>query len=155
MGQAANPKTDTFPGIDHGWANDVSLITKEMVVSLGPVSMLGMGAPCQDHSKCRLLPARFASDRKVVKRPGFNGDKGKVFKQGVQVIQWMLEVNPAMIFIVENVDFSDMKEDMAWIAAQLGVEPVLMDGGYTRRKRLFWTNLELPADVALCVPINS
>ena len=152
VGQAANPKTDTFPGIDHGWANDVSLITKEMVVSLGPVSMLGMGAPCQDHSKCRLLPARFASDRKVVKRPGFNGDKGKVFKQGVQVIQWMLEVNPAMIFIVENVDFSDMKEDMAWIAAQLGVEPVLMDGGYTRRKRLFWTNLELPADIALCVP---
>jgi hypothetical protein len=57
-----------------------------------------------------------------------------------------------MIFIVENVNFSDIKEDMAWVAAQLGVEPVLMDGGYTRRKRLFWTNLELPADIASCVP---
>ena len=68
VGHAENRKTDTFPGEDHSWANEVSLITKEMVVSLGPVSMLGMEAPCQDHSKCRPLPAEFASNKKAVKR---------------------------------------------------------------------------------------
>ena len=50
-----------------------------MVGKYGVPRMLGAGAPCQDHTKCRLLPARFKSDIKEVKRPGFAGEKGKVF----------------------------------------------------------------------------
>ena len=151
VGQVANPKECNFPGINHDLGNDVAAITKDDVVKLGPVCLVGMGAPCQDHSKLRLLPARYASDNMAVKRPGFDGEKGKVFKQGVQVIQWMKEVNPNLKFIVENVDFSDMTKDMEWVAKELGVQPIIMDGSFTRRRRLYWTNISLPQDVSECV----
>lgn len=151
VSQSANPKSDTFPGIDHGWMHDLLQITSDAVGDLGPVSIVGMGAPCQDHSKCRLLPPRFQSDKMENKRPGFAGEKGKVFKHGVQVILWMLQVNPKLVFMVENVDFRDMKEDCDWVTTQLGVQPIMLDGSLTRRRRLYWTNLNLPNDVAACV----
>ena len=87
IGDHASPKSASFPGIDHSWASDVMTITREKVKSMvgkyGVPRMIGAGAPCQDHTKCRLLPARFKSDLKEVKRPGFAGEKGKVFKKVV------------------------------------------------------------------------
>ena len=74
--------------------HDLLQITSDAVGDLGPVSIVGMGAPCQDHSKCRLLPPRFQSDKMENKRPGFAGEKGKVFKHGVQVILWNATSKP-------------------------------------------------------------
>jgi len=152
ISDVVNPKTTDFPGIDHTWAHDLLSVTKDAVADLGVVTFVGMGAPCQDHSKCRLLPARHASDMKEVKRPGFAGPKGKVFKHGVQVIKWMIEANPKLVFLVENVDFTDMKDDFNWVCSELGVQPVLLNGSFTTRNRLYWTNLVLPSDIANSVP---
>ena len=105
----ANPKTKYFPGVDHSWASNLMDITKtdvqNLVTKYGKVSVVAAGPPCQDHTVCRLLPPRFASDRKVG-RPGFAGDKGKGFKHTIEVITWFLEDNPTATFLVENVDSS-------------------------------------------------
>ncbi|RPG35949.1 MAG: hypothetical protein CBB72_005020, partial [Muricauda sp. TMED12] len=146
------PNSD-FPNIDYSWKSDLLSITEQDVIAFGKVNMVGMGAPCQDHTRLRLLKPRFGNNPSS--RPGFAGPKGKVFKHGIQVIKWMINQNPKLIFMVENVDFSDMTEDYNWVCSELGVAPILLDGSRTRRHRLYWTNLKVPDDIANSMPAYS
>ena len=41
-------------------------------------------------------------------RPGLDGPKGRVFRQCLQILLWILEFNPDVEFFIENVEFSDM-----------------------------------------------
>ena len=59
---AANPKTSTFPGVEHGLYghNDICAIKEKHIASLPPNSLklYGAGPMCNDFTKLRLLPDR-------------------------------------------------------------------------------------------------
>ena len=90
--QAANPPTETFPGVEHGidGIHDISDITEEMIKGLPPDSIgLVSGAPmCNDHSKLRLLKDRpeykGPPRKKKDPRPGLDGKCGMTFRQTIK-----------------------------------------------------------------------
>ena len=141
-----NPHTDEFCGINHDWFSDVMEITEDHIESLGRdvISVVGIGAPCEDFSKLRLLPPRNPRDRQLQAtdpRPGLKGPKGQLLRKCVQILKWVLKYNPNCKYLVENVDFSDLTDDWNEIKSELG-PPIVLDGSYTRRTRAYWSNLD-------------
>ena len=59
---AANPKGDTFPGVEHGLSghHDIFDINEDHIKALpkDSIAILAFGAICNDFSKLRLLPDR-------------------------------------------------------------------------------------------------
>lgn len=146
----ANPSDASFPGADHSWQSDIYNVTEEKIAALGynAVKFFGSGPPCEDGSKLRLLPG-YRKIKGSNPRPGFDGKKGKVFVQVLQVLAWILKYNPDCEYLIENVDFSDLP-DYQLVCDILG-EPLRIDSAdhsYTRRVRLWWTNIPVPDDYA-------
>ena len=84
------------------------------------------------------------SSKKAAKelRPGLNGPNGRVFRQVIQILQWVLKYNPDCEFLIENVNFSDMEADWSEICNAIGT-PMVIDSqrySYTRRNRAYWSN---------------
>jgi site-specific DNA-cytosine methylase len=161
ISQAANPKTECFPGIDHSWHSDVSLIKEQDIRDLGAgnIKILAFGAPCEDMSKLRLIVRTSRknrrSDRKIDPRPGLDGPKGKVFRSCIQVLVWVLKHNPDCEFICENVKFDDMPEDWDEICKALGTPLIInaQDYSHTKRVRAYWGNF-LPLQIQLPPPVD-
>jgi hypothetical protein len=163
ISQAANPKTSSFPGIDHSWHSNVCDITEQDIRDLGAgnVKIVAFGAPCEDMSKLRLIVRRKRNSnttegsRRVDPRPGLDGPKGKVFRSCIQVLIWVLKHNPDCEFFCENVKFDDMPEDWEEICKALGTPLIInaQDYSYTKRVRAYWSNF-LPLPDQLPPPVD-
>lgn len=91
------------------------------------IDLLIGGSPCQDLSIAKR------------NRQGLDGERSGLFWEYVRV----LRVCQPRYFVLENVA-SMPKEAKAFITAELGVEPIMIDAALVSaqsRKRLFWTNI--------------
>ena len=158
IAQHANPKTDIFPGIDHGWHQDIKNITEADIAALPANSVAGFiaGTPCGDFSKNRLLPstaayvegrlkqARDDGGKYIVTkfpRRGLNGKHGGLFRTAIQIWRWVKKHHPNATYFFENVVFNDMNDDWAEVNAALG-EPLVinsLDYSTTARNRAYCT----------------
>ena len=154
---AANPATDTFPGVDHGLngKHDITLITEEDIRTMprGTLKLFLAGPMCVDFCKLRLLP-----DRESYKgpktppgqdpRPGLDGKYGMTFRVTIKIWGWVQKYHPECRFFIENVVFDDMKEDWAEVCDALG-KPIIVcadEISHTKRNRAYWTNIDVPED---------
>jgi hypothetical protein len=131
---------------DRSFASSMFDITEDMIVGLGPgnIAHLCAGPPCQDHSKLRNIPRQ----GRPTGRPGLSGKKGRVFRQVMLIFMWVINHNPQCEFFIEFVDCSDMTEDWAEICGVLGQPISIVHDivSFTRRNRMYWTNIPLPDD---------
>ena len=140
----ANPDKPGLPRIDHSWHSNVYNITEEDIERLGhnSIKMFLAGPPCQDFSKLRLIVRKRSKSKMNELRPGLNGPHGRVFRQVLQILQWVLKHNPDCEYLIENVDFSDLGADWGEVCDRLG-SPMLIDAqmySFTRRYRAYWSN---------------
>jgi hypothetical protein len=153
IAEFANPKTTSFPGIDHSVCNDMYDITEQTIIDMGPgniVLFLG-GTPCGDFSKLRmLLSTNDPSDSMewVSKdpRPGLDGPNGKKLRQFIKIWMWVLKHNPNCEFMFENLVFDDMPGNWKEVCQALG-EPTIVNSmlySRTKRVRAFWNNFSIP-----------
>ena len=78
-----------------------------------------------------------------------NGRTGRLFRQLITILGWVLKHNPQCTLFTECVVFDDMTDDWNEVCAALGQPHILnaKDFSYTRRHRAYWTrNLDLPED---------
>ena len=154
IADAANPRTKSFPGIEHGLNHnhDIFNITEEDIKAIPPdqLKLIGAGPECNDFSKLRLLPDRpdynGPRNRKGKDpRKGLNGKYGKTFRAVIKIIGWAMKHHPNVKYFVENVEFSDMPRDWAEVCDALGRPTIINahDYSYTRRKRAYWTNIAI------------
>lgn len=108
---------------------------------LGHVDLLIGGSPCQSFSQ--------AGDGS-----GFDG-KSKLFWEYVRLLKELREINPDILFLLENVPMKEEWERV--ITEQLGVVPHRINSALVsaqNRNRLYWTNItdwsfEPPVDKAV------
>ena len=153
---SANPKDGTFPGVEHGLngKHDIFDITEDDIESMPPDSLglLASAPMCNDHSRLRLLSDRpgYTGPKRTKKYPrkGFNGKYGKTFRQTIKIVGWSTKHHPNSKYFIENVDFSDMKEDWEEACEALGKPYKVRHKHYsaTNRVRCYWTNMDLPDD---------
>jgi site-specific DNA-cytosine methylase len=80
----------------------------------------------------------------------FEDERSKLFFEFVRILNEVREVNPNVLFMLENVVMK--KEYQQVITQYLGVEPILINSALVsaqNRKRLYWTNIpnvEQPED---------
>ena len=151
---AANPKTAVFPGVEHGLnsKNDIFKIAEEDIASLGKdaIEVICAGPMCNDFTRLRLLPDRPGWNGPPSgpgdPRPGLDGKYGQTVRKCIEIIGWVLKYNPNAKYFMENINFSDMKEDYAEVCSALGTPLVLdsYDHSCTKRIRAYWHNLSLP-----------
>jgi len=112
VAQNLNPPSSRFQGIDHSRFSDVMKITESDIEKLGKgaVDKVFFGAPCEDFSFLRLLPNR-SGKKSSNPRPGLDGPEGQILRKCIQILQWVLQFNPSATCFVENVNFSDLKDD--------------------------------------------
>ena len=153
--QAANPKTESFPGVDHGLngKHNVEDITEEDIKSIKDLAAVVGAPPCQDFSKLRKLPDRpgyKGPPRHSNKDPrrGLQGKTGKMFLKLLEIIKWAKKWHPASKYFTECVEFMDMRDDWATVTEALGAPHIIVhhDHSYTKRTRAYWTDLDLPSD---------
>ena len=160
---AANRPHDAHPGVTHGFngKNDIFDITEEDIAKLpkNALKIINATAECNDFSKLRLLPDRddYRGPRRKVgedPRPGLDGKYGRTFRKCIQIIGWAQKHHPLVKYFVENVDFSDMKEDWSEVCGALGKPLVITASDYstTKRRRAYWTNIEIPETFADGIP---
>jgi hypothetical protein len=147
--QFANPKTDSFPGIDHSVCNDMFDVTETMVRRMGKIGLFIGATPCGDFSKLRLLPPRgfkvhipTNTTRSFDPRPGLDGPNLKKFRQLLLLLSWVLKHNPDCEYFVENLCFDDLPEDWDEVCSVLGLPIMVNSQMYSRTKRVraYWNN---------------
>ena len=141
------PNADKFGGVDHTWNTDVYDITRESIelLGVGNIAILDVAAPCKDFSPLKLLPSKFTGKPGV--RPGMQGKHGQVLAKCLEIVAWVVELNPKVEVFCENVCFDDMPHDWDIMNRVLGPPMVLdaADFSYTRRRRAYWTrNMVIP-----------
>ncbi len=88
------------------------------------------GSPCQDFSQANKV------------RLGADGDKSGLFWEYVRLLKEIREVNPDVIFFLENVKMKKEHEDL--VTEVMGVSPVKINSKLVSpqlRNRLYWTNI--------------
>ena len=75
--QNCNPQTIDFPGVDHSWKSDVFGIKEADIAALGfdVIKILGLGPPCEDQSRLRLIRSKAQQQNGKDPRPGLDGPK--------------------------------------------------------------------------------
>ena len=140
----ANPRTSTFPGLDHSWHTFVEQITEDDIAALpkGALKLFLAGFPCQDFSSLRKILSK--KQRAALKgkdpRPGVKGKTGRFAVAMLQVWHWVCKHHPDCELFVECVVFDDMP-DWKFITEALGVDPIIInaaDHSYTHRSRGWW-----------------
>lgn len=140
----ANPHAAGAPRIDHSWHSNILNITEQDIADLGQgnIKLLLAGPPCQDFSRLRLITRHKGRKSMRELRPGLQGPHGSLFRNVIQILQWVLKYNPDCEFLIENVVFSDIEDDWNEICSALG-EPMVIDSqmySFTRRNRAYWSN---------------
>ena len=145
MAQHAHPKTETFPGVDHT-IKDIFDIDEAYIASFpkNSIFLVAGGGECKDFSRLRNLPPGigYMGLYEGSVRPGLKGPSGKTVMQIVTIIEWVLKHHPAAKYFMENVDFSDLTADWAWVQEKLGTPLIVPHGKFstTKRKRAYWHN---------------
>lgn len=106
-----------------------------------------MAPPCNDLSLQRAFDknGKF-SEQDAANRPGLNGPTGKVFRKCLQIYKWVVQHNPEVEYFLENVMFEDLHNDWNEVCDVVG-QPLIItssDVAMTRRRRAYFTNIELP-----------
>ena len=151
-----NPDIKDKSRIDHSWHSNLLNITEEDIAKLGhnSIALFLAGPPCQDFSRLRLITKNKAKKATHELRPGLDGPNGRLFREVIQILQWVLKHNPDCEFLIENVDFSDMEHDWAEICGAIG-EPMIIDSqmySFTQRNRAYWSNFVMGRDMPPPVP---
>jgi len=104
-------------------------VTKVSAKDLSKVNLLIGGSPCQGFS--------FAG-----KQLNFEDPRSKLFFEYVRLLNEIREINPNVLFLLENVVMKKEYQDI--ISEHLGVQPILINSSLVsaqNRKRLYWTNI--------------
>lgn len=94
------------------------------------IDIILSGSPCQDLSIAG-------------KRAGINGSKSSLFWVFVEILNFIKEKNPNVLFLQENVG-SASKKDVGIISRALGVYPVRINSSLLTaqtRDRYYWSNI--------------
>lgn len=105
---------------------------KEWDIDWSSIDLLIGGSPCQNLSS-------------MGNGLGLDGSESSLFYRYVEILNYIKSVNPNVKFLLENVKMKKEWEDV--ITNELKVSPVMIDSKYftaQSRKRLYWTNIELP-----------
>ena len=116
---------------------DVTKITKETISGLEKIDLVLAGSPCQG----------FSNNGKGL---NFEDPRSKLFFNFVDILNWVMENNPNVKFLLENVHMK--KEWVTVISNYLNVGPLNINSKLVtaqNRPRLYWTNIkgiEIPKD---------
>jgi DNA-cytosine methyltransferase len=105
-------------------------VTKVEGWMVGRIDLFMGGSPCQGFS--------FAG-----KQLNFSDPRSKLFFEYVRILKELREINPDIIFLLENVKMKKEYQDI--ISKELGVEPIEINSALVsaqNRKRLYWTNIK-------------
>ena len=111
--------------------------------SIGHVDLFTGGSPCQGFS--------FAG-----KELAFDDPRSKLFFEWLRLLKELREINPNMLFLLENVRMKQRHLDV--ITEMVGVEPILINSALVSaqtRHRYYWTNIpgiEQPKDRGIMLP---
>lgn len=126
---------DNFP--DTIQIGDVTKISTDFLMTLPKIDLVIFGSPCRSLSK-------MTKDRTQYNK-GLKGVSW-LFYPCRDILQWIKENNnPAVYFMVENVD-SDKMDDIMEMSDLLGVNPILINSSLfsaQNRKRYYWTNIPI------------
>ena len=119
--------------------SDGILYTEVGEFNVGKIDLLIGGSPCQDFSLSRIISPNFSSGS-----VGLSGDKSSLFYEYLRIMRSILEENPKLHWLLENVKMrASCKEELD---THLGVEGLLINSNtvsYQNRPRYYWSNLEL------------
>ena len=104
-------------------------VTDVRAKDLPKIDLLLGGSPCQGFS--------FAG-----RQLNFNDPRSALFFEYVRILNEIREINPDVIFLLENVRMKREYQDI--ISAQLGLRPVLINSARVsaqNRERLYWSNI--------------
>jgi site-specific DNA-cytosine methylase len=99
------------------------------------IDLVLSGSPCQDLSSAG-------------KRAGINGKKSSLFFTFVDILNYIKELNPNVLFLQENVG-SASKLDIGIMSRALGVYPVRINSSLVTaqmRDRYYWSNIRTKQD---------
>lgn len=94
------------------------------------IDLIVFGFPCQDFST-------------MGNRLNFEGQRGKLFFEALRIYRSILEENPDLIFLAENVKMDKYIKEA--ISIELGYRPVQICSSLVSgqsRGRLYWTNIQ-------------
>jgi DNA-cytosine methyltransferase len=104
-------------------------VTKIKGSDLGHIDFLGGGSPCQGFSRAG-------------KGLNFEDERSKLFFEYVRILNELREINPNIVFLLENVDMD--KWCLGIISKHLGVFPVKINSALVcaqNRVRWYWSNI--------------
>jgi DNA (cytosine-5)-methyltransferase 1 len=104
---------------------------KQWDIDWKTIDFIGSGSPCQDLSGAG-------------KRAGINGDKSSLFFVFVELLEYVKNLNPNVLFLQENVGSAN-KLDIGIMSRELGVYPVRINSSLLtaqQRDRYYWTNIK-------------
>lgn len=104
---------------------------QEWDIDFSSIDLLLAGSPCQSISN-------------LGDGSGLEGKSG-LFHVFFEILEHMRSLNPSVRFILENVQGN--KKALSVITEKMGVEPKLINSNLfsaQNRKRLYWTNIEIP-----------
>jgi len=105
-------------------------VTKIKAKDLEKIDLIVGGSPCQGFS--------FAG-----KQLNFDDPRSKLFFEFVRLVKEAREINPDVVFLLENVRMKQEYQDI--ISDHLGVKPIEINSSLMsaqNRRRLYWTNIE-------------
>jgi DNA (cytosine-5)-methyltransferase 3A len=115
-------------------------VTELKSFNLPWIDLIIGGSPCQGFS--------FAG-----KQLNFEDPRSKLFFEFVRLLKELREVNPNILFLLENVKMKKEFQDV--ISSYLGVEPIMINSNLVsaqNRVRYYWTNIpvkEIPNDKSI------
>ena len=109
---------------------DVTKLTEEQLLNLGPIDLLIGGSPCTDLSNYKYY---------MQDSTGLEGDQSRLFYEYVRI----KNIVKPKYFLLENV--ASMKEKWRDVMSEImGCEPIMINSSLVcaaERKRLYWTNI--------------
>lgn len=112
---------------------------KEWDIDWKSVDMVLSGSPCQDLS---------VAGTSAGKRLGLEGSRSSLFWVFVDILNYIKELNPNVLFLQENVGSSNTK-DVGIMSRALGVYPVRINSSIVTaqlRDRYYWSNIKTTKD---------
>lgn len=103
---------------------------REWDIDWKSIDLVLSGSPCQDLSAAG-------------KRAGINGKKSSLFFTFIDILNYIKELNPNVLFLQENVGSAN-KLDVGIMSRELGVYPVRINSSLVTaqlRDRYYWTNI--------------
>ena len=117
------------------------------VKALGPIDMVICGFSCRDMSVAHR------------RGRGLRGDSSNVYFAAVQMLRWVLALQPEADYVFECTVFQKKHpRDWAFVTHDLGVEPVILDAGTVGpvwRRRAFWASFRMLPLAPQQVPVQS